>query len=78
MLAGVLCDFGFAALHLACAVFSFFCGGIVYHWLGWVSSSLFLARVLFTFGVAGLHLARGLFTFGLVALHLAWVFFNFG
>ena len=34
-----------------------------------------LARVLFTFGVAGLHLARVLSNCGLVALHLAWVFF---
>ena len=37
-----------------------------------------LARVLFTFDVAGLHLARVLSSCGLVALHLGWVLFNFG
>ena len=39
---------------------------------------LFVARALFTFGLAGLHVARVLYTFGLVALYLAWVFFNVG
>ena len=43
-----------------------------------LGSCLFVARALFTFGLAGLHVARALSTFGLVALHLAWVLFNFG
>ena len=34
-----------------------------------------MVRVLFTFGLAGLHVARVLPTFGLVALHLASVLF---
>ena len=50
-------------------------GWLPYIWFG---SSLMLARVLFTFGLAGVHVARVLSTFGLVALPLAWVFFNFG
>ena len=54
-------------------------------WLPYIQpqSSLMLARVLFTFGLAGLHVSRVLSTFvlvalhlALVALHLAWAFFN--
>ena len=39
-----------------------------------------MARVLFTFGLAGSPLARALFIFGVVALHLtvAKVLFTFG
>ena len=43
-----------------------------------IGSSLILARVLFTFGLASLHLARVLSTFGLVALDLALALFNAG
>ena len=37
-----------------------------------------LVRLLFTFGLSGLHVARVLSTFGLVAVHLARVLFTCG
>ena len=43
-----------------------------------LGSCLFVARALFTFGLAGLQLARVLSIFWMVVLHLAWAFVNFG
>ena len=39
---------------------------------------LVAARVLFTFGLVGLHVARDLFIFGLVVVHLAWILLTCG
>ena len=57
------------------------CGqGLVYFWLGCLTFSLWLflkknvARVLYTFGLGGLHLARALCACGSFVLHLAWSF----
>ena len=51
------------------------CGSVALH-LAW-SFFLIVARVLFTFGLAGLHVATVLSTFGLAALHLALPLFFF-